>query len=78
MFRVFLGRTLYLSAHFFSLRRGFFIETKHFCPRRIVDLVALVDDAEGTVTKSSGEGIGFATKSARVCARTIVEISNIG
>ena len=34
-------------------------------PRRVVGRVALVGDAAGTVTKSSGEGIYFAAKSAR-------------
>jgi geranylgeranyl reductase len=37
-----------------------------------------VGDAAGTVTKSSGEGIYFAAKSARMCAETIVETSNNG
>jgi geranylgeranyl reductase len=40
--------------------------------------VALVGDAAGTVTKSSGEGIYFAAKSARMCAETIVEVTNGG
>ena len=35
-------------------------------------------DAAGTVTKSSGEGIYFAAKSARMCAEVIVETSNNG
>jgi geranylgeranyl reductase len=37
-----------------------------------------VGDAAGYVTKSSGEGIYFAAKSGRMCAETIVEVSNSG
>lgn len=51
---------------------------EHPRPRRVVGRVALVGDAAGTVTKSSGEGIYFAAKSARMCAETIVELSNNG
>ena len=51
---------------------------EHPRPRRVVGRVALVGDAAGTVTKSSGEGIYFAAKSARMCAETIVEVSNAG
>lgn len=51
---------------------------EHPRPRRVVGRVALVGDAAGTVTKSSGEGIYFAAKSARMCAETIVEFSNGG
>ena len=51
---------------------------EHPRPRRVVGRVALVGDAAGTVTKSSGEGIYFAAKSARMCAETIVERSNAG
>ncbi len=51
---------------------------EHPRPRRVVGRVALVGDAAGTVTKSSGEGIYFAAKSARMCAETIVEYSNSG
>ncbi|MGK7955410.1 MAG: geranylgeranyl reductase [Crocosphaera sp.] len=51
---------------------------EHPRPRRVVGRVALVGDAAGTVTKSSGEGIYFAAKSARMCAETIVEMSNAG
>ena len=51
---------------------------EHPRPRRVVGRVALVGDAAGTVTKSSGEGIYFAAKSARMCAETIVETSNHG
>ncbi|MEB3829329.1 geranylgeranyl reductase [Phormidium sp. CCY1219] len=51
---------------------------EHPRPRRVRGRVALVGDAAGTVTKSSGEGIYFAAKSARMCAETIVEFSNGG
>jgi geranylgeranyl diphosphate/geranylgeranyl-bacteriochlorophyllide a reductase len=51
---------------------------EHPRPRRVVGRVALVGDAAGTVTKSSGEGIYFAAKSARMCAETIVECSQQG
>lgn len=51
---------------------------EHPRPRRVVGRVALVGDAAGTVTKSSGEGIYFAAKSARMCAETIVEFSQKG
>mgnify|MGYP006268919083 CR=1 FL=1 len=51
---------------------------EHPRPRRVVGRVALVGDAAGTVTKSSGEGIYFAAKSGRMCAETIVEVSNAG
>lgn len=51
---------------------------EHPRPRRVVGRVALVGDAAGTVTKSSGEGIYFAAKSARMCAETIVEFSEGG
>ena len=51
---------------------------EHPRPRRVVGRVALVGDAAGTVTKSSGEGIYFAAKSARMCAETIVEVSQGG
>ncbi len=51
---------------------------EHPRPRRVVGRVALVGDAAGTVTKSSGEGIYFAAKSARMCAETIVEFSQNG
>jgi geranylgeranyl diphosphate/geranylgeranyl-bacteriochlorophyllide a reductase len=51
---------------------------EHPRPRRVVGRVALVGDAAGTVTKSSGEGIYFAAKSARMCAEAIVEASNFG
>ncbi|MDB9314138.1 geranylgeranyl reductase [Spirulina sp. CS-785/01] len=51
---------------------------EHPRPHRVRGRVALVGDAAGTVTKSSGEGIYFAAKSARMCAETIVEASNSG
>jgi geranylgeranyl reductase len=51
---------------------------EHPRPRRVVSRVALVGDAAGYVTKSSGEGIYFAAKSGRMCAETIVELSNKG
>jgi geranylgeranyl reductase len=51
---------------------------EHPRPRRVVGRVALVGDAAGYVTKSSGEGIYFAAKSGRMCAETIVEYSNNG
>jgi geranylgeranyl diphosphate/geranylgeranyl-bacteriochlorophyllide a reductase len=48
---------------------------EHPRPRRVVGRVALVGDAAGYVTKSSGEGIYFAAKSGRMCAEAIVELS---
>ncbi|NJO39133.1 MAG: geranylgeranyl reductase [Cyanobacteria bacterium CRU_2_1] len=51
---------------------------EHPRPRRVVGRVALVGDAAGYVTKSSGEGIYFAAKSGRMCAETIVEFSRQG
>ncbi|NER08233.1 MAG: geranylgeranyl reductase, partial [Okeania sp. SIO3C4] len=51
---------------------------EHPRPRRVVSRVALVGDAAGYVTKSSGEGIYFAAKSGRVCAETIVELTQSG
>jgi geranylgeranyl reductase len=51
---------------------------EHPRPRRVVGRVALVGDAAGYVTKSSGEGIYFAAKSGRMCAETIVEASKAG
>lgn len=51
---------------------------EHPRPRRVVGRVALVGDAAGYVTKSSGEGIYFAAKSGRMCAETIVEVSQKG
>jgi len=51
---------------------------EHPRPHRVRGRVALVGDAAGTVTKSSGEGIYFAAKSGRMCAEAIVEFSNNG
>ncbi|HHP7244375.1 MAG TPA: geranylgeranyl reductase [Elainellaceae cyanobacterium] len=51
---------------------------EHPRPRRVRGRVALVGDAAGTVTKSSGEGIYFAAKSGRMCAEAIVEFSQNG
>ncbi|NJK61059.1 MAG: geranylgeranyl reductase [Oscillatoriales cyanobacterium SM2_1_8] len=51
---------------------------EHPRPRRVVGRVALVGDAAGYVTKSSGEGIYFAAKSGRMCAEAIVEFANGG
>jgi geranylgeranyl reductase len=51
---------------------------EHPRPRPMRGRVVLVGDALGTVTKSSGEGIYFAAKSARMCAETIVEASHNG
>lgn len=51
---------------------------EHPRPRRVVGRVALVGDAAGYVTKSSGEGIYFAAKSGRMCAEAVVEFSNAG
>lgn len=51
---------------------------EHPRPRRVVGRIALVGDAAGYVTKSSGEGIYFAAKSGRMCAETIVEVSQNG
>jgi geranylgeranyl reductase len=45
---------------------------EHPRPRRVVGRMALVGDAAGYVTKSSGEGIYFAAKSGRMCAEQIV------
>ncbi|MFL0740636.1 MAG: geranylgeranyl reductase [Prochlorococcus sp.] len=51
---------------------------EHPRPRRVVGRMALVGDAAGYVTKSSGEGIYFAAKSGRMCAEQIVEASQSG
>jgi len=51
---------------------------EHPRPRRVVGRMALVGDAAGYVTKSSGEGIYFAAKSGRMCAEEIVKASNNG
>ncbi|MEY4353370.1 MAG: hypothetical protein RLZZ609_1611 [Cyanobacteriota bacterium] len=51
---------------------------EHPRPRRVVGRMALVGDAAGYVTKSSGEGIYFAAKSGRMCAEEIVAASQNG
>ncbi|MFM7550012.1 MAG: geranylgeranyl reductase [Cyanobacteriota bacterium] len=51
---------------------------EHPRPRRVVGRMALVGDAAGYVTKSSGEGIYFAAKSGRMCAEQIVQSSQDG
>jgi geranylgeranyl reductase len=51
---------------------------EHPRPRRVVGRMALVGDAAGYVTKSSGEGIYFAAKSGRMCAEEIVASSKGG
>lgn len=51
---------------------------EHPRPRRVVGRMALVGDAAGYVTKSSGEGIYFAAKSGRMCAEQIVDSSKNG
>jgi geranylgeranyl reductase len=51
---------------------------EHPRPRRVVGRMALVGDAAGYVTKSSGEGIYFAAKSGRMCAEEVVAASNKG
>tara|TARA_Y100001968_G_scaffold331649_1_gene386984 strand:+ start:176 stop:1510 length:1335 start_codon:yes stop_codon:yes gene_type:complete len=51
---------------------------EHPRPRRVVGRMALVGDAAGYVTKSSGEGIYFAAKSGRMCAEEIVAASKGG
>ncbi len=51
---------------------------EHPRPRRVVGRMALVGDAAGYVTKSSGEGIYFAAKSGRMCAEEIVLASDNG
>ena len=51
---------------------------EHPRPRRVVGRMALVGDAAGYVTKSSGEGIYFAAKSGRMCAEEIVQASLAG
>ncbi len=51
---------------------------EHPRPRRVVGRMALVGDAAGYVTKSSGEGIYFAAKSGRMCAEQVVESSQGG
>jgi len=51
---------------------------EHPRPKRCDGRIALVGDAAGYVTKCSGEGIYFASKSGRMCAEAIVEASQNG
>jgi len=67
--RLFKGEVIKVEAHPIP---------EHPRPRRVVGRMALVGDAAGYVTKSSGEGIYFAAKSGRMCAEAIVEVSNSG
>jgi geranylgeranyl diphosphate/geranylgeranyl-bacteriochlorophyllide a reductase len=67
--RLFKGEVIKVEAHPIP---------EHPRPRRVVGRMALVGDAAGYVTKSSGEGIYFAAKSGRMCAEAIVEISGNG
>ena len=67
--RLFRGEVIKVEAHPIP---------EHPRPRRVVGRMALVGDAAGYVTKSSGEGIYFAAKSGRMCAEAIVEITNSG
>jgi len=67
--RLLLGEVIKVEAHPIP---------EHPRPRRVVARMALVGDAAGYVTKSSGEGIYFAAKSGRMCAEQIVASSNSG
>ena len=67
--RLFKGEVIKVEAHPIP---------EHPRPRRVVGRMALVGDAAGYVTKSSGEGIYFAAKSGRMCAEQIVEASQNG
>ncbi len=67
--RLLLGEVIKVEAHPIP---------EHPRPRRVVGRMALVGDAAGYVTKSSGEGIYFAAKSGRMCAEQIVESSEGG
>jgi len=67
--RLFKGEVIKVEAHPIP---------EHPRPRRVVGRMALVGDAAGYVTKSSGEGIYFAAKRGRMCAEAIVEISKNG
>ena len=66
--RLFKGEVIKVEAHPIP---------EHPRPRRVVGRMALVGDAAGYVTKSSGEGIYFAAKSGRMCAKPS-EISKNG
>jgi len=67
--RLLLGEVIKVEAHPIP---------EHPRPRRVVGRMALVGDAAGYVTKSSGEGIYFAAKSGRMCAEQIVAASANG
>lgn len=67
--RLLLGEVIKVEAHPIP---------EHPRPRRVVGRMALVGDAAGYVTKSSGEGIYFAAKSGRMCAEQIVQASDHG
>ena len=67
--RLFKGQVIKVEAHPIP---------EHPRPRRVVARMALVGDAAGYVTKSSGEGIYFAAKSGRMCAEAFVELSQSG
>ena len=67
--RLFQGEVIKVEAHPIP---------EHPRPRRVVGGMALVGDAAGYVTKSSGEGIYFAAKSGRMCAEEIVAASRGG
>lgn len=67
--RLLLGEVIKVEAHPIP---------EHPRPRRVVGRMALVGDAAGYVTKSSGEGIYFAAKSGRMCAEQIVASSENG
>ncbi|KAA8492746.1 Geranylgeranyl diphosphate reductase [Porphyridium purpureum] len=51
---------------------------EHPRPRRVNGRMMLVGDAAGYVTKCSGEGIYFAAKSGRMCAESLLKITNNG
>jgi len=67
--RLFRGEVIKVEAHPIP---------EHPRPRRVVQQMALVGDAAGYVTKSSGEGIYFAAKSGRMCAEALVKVSRQG
>lgn len=67
--RLLMGEVIKIEAHPIP---------EHPRPRRVVGRMALVGDAAGYVTKSSGEGIYFAAKSGRMCAEEIVKASTFG
>lgn len=67
--RLLMGEVIKIEAHPIP---------EHPRPRRVVGRMALVGDAAGYVTKSSGEGIYFAAKSGRMCAEQVVSASRQG